>query len=73
MTAAARYNAIRRRLRLTQAEVAEATGYSLGYVSKWGHAGQTAKDPPDAAVDRLAQLLRERGAKDLELLEGEAA
>ncbi len=65
MTATDRYNELRRRLRLSKPEIAVATGYSLGYVSRWGHAGATALPPPADAVDRLAVLLRERALADL--------
>ncbi|MEF2553732.1 hypothetical protein VQ042_20685 [Aurantimonas sp. A2-1-M11] len=65
MTATDRYNALRRRLRLTQPEIAVATQYSEGYVRRWGHAGATALPPPADAVDRLAALLRERALADL--------
>lgn len=65
MTTIDRYHDLRRRLRLTQPEIAAATGYSLGYVTRWGHEGRTALPPPEAAVTRLAALLRERAQRDL--------
>ena len=51
-----RYNALRRRLRLTLPEVSAATGYSLGYVSRWGHSGSSAIEPPAVAIERLADV-----------------
>ncbi|BDA85448.1 hypothetical protein Sa4125_29900 [Aureimonas sp. SA4125] len=60
-----RYQNLRRRLRLTKPEIAVATGYSLGYVNRWGHSGESALQPPAAAIDRLAALLRERALRDL--------
>lgn len=68
-----RYNALRRRLRLTLPEVSAATGYSLGYVSRWGHSGSSAIEPPAVAIERLAVLLRPQALDDLAYSDGRAA
>lgn len=56
----ARFHALRRNLRLTQAEIAAVTGYSPGYVSKWAHRGCTMKVPPQKAIESLEEFRLEK-------------
>ena len=64
MSSVDRYNERRLRLRMSRLEMAAATGYSMGYVSRRSHSGPTALPPPGATVDRLAALVREQTLRD---------
>ena len=65
---ALRYKSLRHRLRMTVPELATATGYSAGHVSRWCHAGRTAVPVPQRAVTVLEGALRARAQDDLAFL-----